>query len=140
MLGGDLVMTIECCGAPRRAQARQFHCESVAVSGQAGVGRAGDGRGLGDADHDVGRSGTDVGEVLRCNPSRLEGDRNAVFRIRVEVLEMATAVLVDVEPCAVAQRIAPRAKFREVGKKALANGVRTGRETGRSRKRTARAS
>ena len=36
---------------------------------------------------------------------------------------MAAADLVDVEPCAVAERVAPRAQFREVGGKALANGV-----------------
>ena len=37
---------------------------------------------------------------------------------------MAAAVLVDVEPCAVAERVALRAKLPEVGDKALANGVR----------------
>ena len=37
---------------------------------------------------------------------------------------MAAAVLVDVGPCAVTERVAPRAQFREIGDKALANGVR----------------
>ena len=94
------------------------------MSGQAGVGRAGHGGGLGDPDRDVGRPGTDVGKVLRGDLPWLEGDGPAVFRIRIEVLETAAAVLVDVEPCPVTEGVAPRKKLPEVGDEALADCVR----------------
>ena len=86
----------------------------------------GDGRGFGDAYGDIDRAGADVGQALDVNVPMLESGGKAF--VLENVLKSGGTVLINADPCAVAEGVAPGPEFIEACNEILANGA--GNKTG----------